>query len=157
MKSGSTVVLEPSTRLAGVKKEWHTRKQRGKDVAYLATDRLGEWTVLTQKLPLLTEWINERAEGPGGRVSTTTLYEGADRGENASRVGAWIKGRWCLRTVELEEASAAFESARQGIRSAAVVASEPACYVCSVRETGGETGRVASGFAKCDGTSQGHS
>ena len=79
------------------------------------------WHALTQKLPLLTEWINERAEGPGGRVSTTTLYEGADRGENASRVGSWIKGRWCLRTVELEEASAAFESARQGIRSAAVV------------------------------------
>ena len=88
-----------------------------------------EFLGMVQKLPLLTQWINERAEGPGARVSTTTLYEGADRGENASRVGSWIKGRWCLKTVELEEASAAFESARQGIRSAAVVAAEPACYV----------------------------
>lgn len=92
------------------------------------TRSTGATLTQTQKLPLLTEWINERAEGPGGRVSTTTLYEGADRGENASRVGAWIKGRWCLKTVELEEASAAFESARRGIRSAAVVA------MCSVRE-----------------------
>ena len=89
----------------------------------------GPFGFLSRRVPLLTEWINERAEGPGARVSTTTLYEGADRGENASRVGSWIKGRWCLKTVDLEEASAAFESACQGIRRAAVVSAEPACYV----------------------------
>ena len=79
MKQGSTVVLAPSERLAGVRKEWHTRKQRGKDVAYLAIDRLGEFTVITQKLPLLSQWINEQAESKGSRISTTALYVGADR------------------------------------------------------------------------------
>ena len=128
-KSGSTVVLTPTQRLAGVRKEWHTRKQRGRDICYVATDRLGEWTVITQKLPLLTAWINDTlGDEPGARVSTTALYEGVDRGKD-SRVGAWVKGRWCVKAVDLERASEEFESARRGMTHAAVVAAEPACYV----------------------------
>ena len=56
---GSAVLLQPTQKLSGVRKEWHTRKQGGRDVCCVATDRLGEWLVLTQKLPLLTAWINE--------------------------------------------------------------------------------------------------
>ena len=126
---GSAVVLQPTQKLAGVRKEWHTRKQQGRDVCYVATDRLGEWLVLTQKLPLLTAWINETlGDEPSQRVSTTALYEGVDRGKNASRVGEWIKGRWCVRMVDIERASEEFESARKGMVHAAVVAAEPGCY-----------------------------
>ena len=126
---GSAVVLQPTQKLSGVRKEFHTRKQQGRNVCYVATDRLGEWLFLTQKLPLLTAWINETlGDEPSQRVSTTALYEGVDRGKNASRVGEWVKGRWCVRTVDIERASEEFESARKGMARAAVVAAEPGCY-----------------------------
>ena len=133
MNGSAVVLLQPTQRLAGVTKEWHTRRQRGRDVCYVATDRLGEWLVLTQKLPLLTAWINETlGNEPGQRVSTTALYEGVDRGKNASRVGEWVKGRWCVRMVDIEKASEEFETARKGMARAAVVAAEPGCYVVCV-------------------------
>ena len=133
MKTSSTVVLQPTQKLAGVRKEWHTRKQGGRDVCYVATDRLGEWLVLTQKLPLLTAWINETlGNEPSQRVSTTALYEGVDRGKNASRVGEWVKGRWAVKTVDIAQASEEFENARKGVSNAAVVAAEPSCYVVCV-------------------------
>lgn len=119
-------MLAPTQKLARIQKEWHTRKQDGRDVAYLAIDRLGEWTVITQKLALLTAWINDTmGNEPGARVSTTALYEGVDR--KSSRVGGWVKGRWCVKAVDLERATEEFESARQG--RGVVVATEPACYV----------------------------
>ena len=61
---------------------------------------------------------------PGARVSTTALYHGVGRKD--SRVGAWVKGRWCVRAVDLERATDEFESTRQG--KGVVVASEPTCY-----------------------------
>ena len=125
---GSTVMLQPSQRLTGVHKEWHTRKQRGKDVAYIVSDRLGEYALITQKLPLLTQFINERADHKGARISTTALYVGADRSKE-SRDGAYIKGRWKLQTVmDLKEATKEFERARkENVHS--VIVGEPACYV----------------------------
>lgn len=34
-----TMYLQPSQRLAGVQKEWHTHKRDGKDIAYVIFDR----------------------------------------------------------------------------------------------------------------------
>ena len=129
MKAGSVLLLEPTQRLAGVKKEWHTRKQHGREVCYVASDRMNQWLLITQKLPLLAAHINSLADGPADLVSTTALYDGADRRETASRVGSLIKGRWSVKTVDLERATEVFESARTGNVQAACVASEPACYI----------------------------
>jgi hypothetical protein len=128
MKQASSVVLQPSQRLAGVRKEWHTRKQGGKDVAYVVSDRLGEYALISQKLALLTQWINEQADCKGSRISTTALYEGADRGSE-TRDGEYVKGRWKVRTVDLDKASEEFERARQASSRGTIVAAEPSCYV----------------------------
>ena len=128
MKVGCTVVLQPTQRLAGVRKEWHTRRQGGKDVAYVVSDRLGEYAVISQKLALLTQWINAQADSKGSRISTTALYEGADRGSE-TRDGEYVKGRWKVRTVDLDKASEEFERARQASSRGTIVAAEPSCYV----------------------------
>ena len=136
MKQASTVVLAPSQRLVGVQREWHSRKQRldgvRTDIAYLAVDRLAKSeepvVIITQKLPWLRDWINARAASRGSRISTTALYNGADRSVN-SRDGQFIKGRWKVTTVDLARASDAFESARSSDASGVIVTAEPASYV----------------------------
>ena len=136
MKQASTVVLAPSQRLVGVQKEWHTRKQylngARRDIAYLAVDRLAHGeepgVVITQKLPWLRDWINARAANRGSRISTTALYNGADR-SCESRGTEFIKGRWCVKTVDLAKASDEFESARKANAHGVIVAAEPGCYV----------------------------
>ena len=136
MKQASTVVLVPSQRLIGVQKEWHTRQQYmggvRKDIAYLAVDRLANGeepgVVITQKLPWLRDWINARAGNRGSRISTTALYNGADRSAE-SRDGQFIKGRWKVITVDLARASDEFESARNSNASGVIVTAEPASYV----------------------------
>ena len=137
MKQASTVVLTANQKLVGVQKEWHTRKQRldgvRKDVCYLAVDRLASSdepaVILTQKLPWLRDFINARAFNSGSHISTTALYNGADRSAE-SRGTEFIKGRWRVTTVDLTRASHEFETARKANTHAGViVASEQSCYV----------------------------
>jgi hypothetical protein len=136
MKQASTVVLTANQKLVGVQKEWHTRKQRvdgvRKHVCYLAVDRLAveePAVILTQKLPWLRDFINARAINRGGHISTTALYNGADR-STESRGTEFIKGRWRVTTVDLTRASDAFESARKAnTHTGIIVASEQSCYV----------------------------
>ena len=131
MTKCQTVVLTPTQRLAGVQPEFHAKKRMGKQIVYVAQDRMGEITLLSQQLQLLASAINERAgDAQSERVSTTTLWKGVDRSD-ASRVGVWIKGRWRVRSVDLNEASNEFERARQAHTHAAVVAAQPACWVVS--------------------------
>ena len=136
MKQASTVVLAPSQRLVGVQKEWHRYPQailgRGSHIAYLAVDRLANaeepGVVITQKINWLRDWINARAANRGSRISTTALYNGADRSVE-SRDGQLIKGRWKVTTVDLARASDAFENARNSNASGVIVTAEPASYV----------------------------
>ena len=130
IKTARTIALTPTQRLKNVEREWHTRKLMGREKVYVAQDRLGEWTILSQHLALLAKAINELTDERGGRVSTTTLWKGVDR--DSDRCGCWIKGRWCVRTVDLDSASEEFEKARKGFTNAVVVATEPACYLVSV-------------------------
>ena len=136
MKHAHAVVLTSNQRLVAVQKEWHTRKQyldgAHRDIAYLAVDRLANaeepGVVITQKLPWLRDWINARAVNRGCRISTTALYNGADRSVE-SRDGQFIKGRWKVTTVDLARASDAFESARNSNASGVIVTAEPTYYV----------------------------
>ena len=131
MRNSQTVVLTLTQRLAGVQPEWHAKKRMGKQIVYVAHDRTGEIALFSQQLQLLASAINERAgDARSERVSTATLWKGVDRSD-ASRVGVWIKGRWRVSSVDLDEASNEFERARQGHTHAAVVAAQPACWVVS--------------------------
>ena len=124
------VLVPHSARLASVKKEWHTRKRRGREVAYIAISRDRSWALLSQKLSLLSEWINSNlTEGePCSKVSTNGLYENVDCTDG--RAGGWHKGIWRITSVDLERVCDTFEKVLGGCVNAAVVASQPECYEC---------------------------
>ena len=125
------VHIPQSKRLAGITKEWHTRRRNGRDVAYVAVSRDKSWALLTQKLPLLTQFINENLTNgePWSRVTTNGLWENIDRTDG--RNGGHHKGLWRVTSVELDAACDAFEDMRGAFANAAVVASQPECYsVC---------------------------
>ena len=112
-------VVNPS-EIPPMKRERRARRPRGKvEIAYVCYDRSGDWTLLSQKLPILTEYINTNLADEWGKVSTTGLYEAVDR--TSGRVGGWHKGRWRVKMVPLVEAKAAFEAARREHRFAAVL------------------------------------
>ena len=117
-----------STRLSTVKKEWHTRKRKGREVAYIAISRDRSWALLSQKLSLLSEWINNNLtdDEPWSKVSTNGLYENVDCIDG--RAGGWHKGIWRISSVDLESVCDTFEKVRGGCVNAAVVASQPECY-----------------------------
>ena len=124
-----TMYLQPSQRLAGVQKEWHTRKRDGKDIAYVIFDRSGKIALLTQKLPAVTDFINNHLiSADYEKVNTVGMWEILN--QTGGRVGGWHKGRWRVQTVDLESVAERFEAARREHEEAAVIG-VPACYqVC---------------------------
>ena len=127
-----TMYLQPTQRLAGVRKEWHARKKGGKDICYVLLDRRGKIALLTQKLPAATDFINthlvDPVNEPWAKVNTVGLWEIVN--QTGGRVGGWHKGRWRVQTVDLESATATFEAMRRDHESAAVIG-VPTCYqVC---------------------------
>ena len=131
IKATQTMHLKPSQRLAGGRKEWHTRKRNGADVCYLILDRCGKVALLTQKLPLVSAFINANLvapEEPWTRVNTTGMWEILN--QTGGRMGGWHKGRWRVLSVELDQAPARFETVRRE-HADAVVIGTPECY-CTV-------------------------
>ena len=120
--------LPCSKRLVGVQREWHTRKREGKSIAYICVARDGSWALLSQKLPLLCEFINTHlTDGQAwSRVTTNGLFEMIDC--TANRCGGWHKGMWRIQSVDLERACDAFACARQACTHAAVIAGQADCY-----------------------------
>ena len=57
--------LDRTQHLAGIRKERHTRRKGGKDMCYLIVDsRFGKIAMISQKLPAVTEFINDHLVGP---------------------------------------------------------------------------------------------
>ena len=114
------------TRLIHAGDHWSaaTRKDRysKKEVAYVLTDRSGEWTVLCHSIPRLAQWVNEHLScgDDWDRVSVTGLWEALNK--TGGRHGGWHKGRFRVRSVPLQESGAAFDDARSRSQNAAVVA-----------------------------------
>ena len=105
-KQVETLYLKPCQRLVGVRKEWHTRKREGKEICYIVEDRCGKIALLTQKLPLVSAFINSNLvppREPWTRVTTTGLWEILN--QTGGRVGGWHKGRWRVVSVEIEKAT----------------------------------------------------
>ena len=112
------IQLSPHQRLGALPKDTHSKRP----VAYLLVDRLKEWCVLCQSLPLLAKWINENVSNGERceRVTVTGLFENMNKTNGSS--GGWHKGRYRVSTVSLgQDASNAFDSVRGDHKCAAVV------------------------------------
>ena len=124
--------LDKGETLVGVRKERYTKPRAGRSAAFLVQDRLGKWTLVAQKLPLLADAINQHVAGDhSARVSTNGLWESVDR--VGVRTGPWLKGRWLVKSVPLESVNHAFEQARRAHERCVVVADDFDCW--SVAET----------------------
>ena len=120
-------VLAPTESLAAVSREPFAKRRNQSAVCYLIIDREGEWTLMGQKIALLSTWINQHvANEQWARVSTTGLWGNCD--VTNGRVGGWHKGRWRIRSVDMNRATAEFEALRLASKRAVVVAGAPACY-----------------------------
>ena len=120
--------LKPDQRLAGVRKERHTRKRDGKANCYVILDRFGKLLLLTQKLPVASSFINSTLvdpQEPWTKVTTNGLWEIIDK--RGGRVGGWHKGRFRVMSVELDRVTSRFESMRLSYEDAAVLG-ESSCY-----------------------------
>lgn len=127
MRTATTRVLAPAERLAAVRKEPFAKRRKQNAVCYMVIDRQGEWTLLGQKIKALSAAINQHvADEAWARVSTTGLWGSCDVTD--SRIGGWHKGRWRIRSISLDSATAEFEAQRAASKQSAVVAHEPSCY-----------------------------
>ena len=123
----TSLVLAENERLTGIRKERYTKPRDGRDVAYLVCDRLGQVGFLAQKLRPLVQVINQHVETEAwARVSVNGLWESIDRTDG--KVGPWVKGRWKVRSVDLERAVDGFEQERAVHNRAVIVADSTSCY-----------------------------
>ena len=120
------ITLEPNEHLVGVSKEYHVRKQAGRQVAYIVEDKRSEYLLMAQRLSALVSTINSIVTEKPDQVSTTGLYE-ITRSKGSGR-GFYTKHRWKVIPCDLEEAVTTFEDARGRGFSKAVVIGEPHCY-----------------------------
>ena len=119
------MVLKPQEKLTGVKKEYHVRKHRGKNVCYMILDREQHFVLFGQKLPLLTEYINSNiVTDPCFKVSTPGLYMLLD--STHGRVGGYHKMRWRVSSIPLERGADVLENVRH-LYENVIVVGEPSC------------------------------
>lgn len=125
-KVEAQITFQPNERLVGVSKEYHVRKQAGRQVAYIVEDKRSEYLLMAQRLSALVSTINSIVKEKPDQVSTTGLYE-IIRSKGNGR-GFYTKHRWKVIPCDLEEAVTTFEDARGKGFSKAVVIGEPHCY-----------------------------
>ena len=123
------MVLDPWQKISGVRKERRARAVRGKNLVYFCYNRTGD-AIISQKLPLIRDYINSLCEDKWNTVTVTGLYENC--GVENNRVGGYHKG-WRVKSFPLECAGAEFERLRQCGRfeKVVVVAEDPSCYECA--------------------------
>ena len=113
--------------MAGISKEHHVRRQGGRHVAYIVTDKYGLAPVLLgQKLSAIAEAINSLVDGdPVQKVSAPGLYHKMHRTNDRS--GEYLRNRWRIQPYTLEEAADAFNKER-GVNTNAAVVGPKECY-----------------------------
>ena len=81
-------------------------------------------------LPTISHAINQYVgDEQWARVSVNGLWESIDREDG--RTGPWCKGRWRVKSVDLERACDEYERERAAHDQAMVVAAQPSCYAIS--------------------------
>ena len=123
-KSGQ-ILLKPNERLAGISKEYHVRKQGGKYLAYVVLDKYAQYVLLGQKLSSIVDVINNIVDEEPDKVSIAGLYHKIHRKED--KTGGYLRHRWRIQPYTLEEATEAFNRARDVYSSAAVIGTKE-CY-----------------------------
>ena len=120
------LLLTASQHLTTIRKDQYAKKA----VAYLLTDRSGEWCIMCQSLPLLASWVNHNLSDGNAwdRVTVTGLFENLNK--TSGRSGGYHKGRFRVRSVPLAQAGEEFQKARVGCAHAVVVAGVRERYTC---------------------------
>ena len=126
MRAPGLIVLERHERLAGVRKEPYTKPRHGRAFAYVVADRLGRWSFVGQKLPLICRVINHTVDDPTSRVSLNGMWHTADRVDG--RAGAYCKGRWRVRRVDLDDVVHEYAAEQAAHERAVVCADDLPCY-----------------------------
>ena len=124
-KHARSITLAPNERVVAMQRDWSAR---GK--AYTVRDRHCSWLLLTQRLPLVADFINESvARDAFDYVNVTSLYEAKDK---QMRCGM-TKRMWAVDAhATYAEALAAFERSRPAFESAAIVGT-PAAFRVEAR------------------------
>ena len=126
----SMCVLRSGERLTSVRKEPHVKRRHGRASysCYVVRDRMGVFTFVGQKLPVICKVINELpgSVDPLSRVSLNGMWQAADRVDG--RAGPFCKGRWAVRRVDLEDVGIELDKQRADHAYAVVCTDELECY-----------------------------
>ena len=122
--SAKPVYLKPNEKVRSIRPDYHTRRQNGKQLAYVVEDKWRQVVILSQKLSLICEHINQLVEDKPDQVSTTGLYQ-ICAVTDGSRTGSFSKHRWKVHRFTLDDVIEAFETLRQerGFQNAVVLGS----------------------------------
>ena len=115
------ISLDPSEKLVGVQREWHTRKVG----AYIVVDRYGKFVLVSQRLPLIASFLNAMASDTAERVSVPALHQTVGKTQN--RNCGYTKHRWRLSWCKLEDVGEHFENMRRDFEQA-VILGAPSAY-----------------------------
>ena len=118
--------LKPDEKVASIKPDHHVRRQGGKLLAYVCEDKRSEVLILSQKLNLICDHINQLVPDKPDQVSMTGLFQilSVDGNDPRSRTAGWSKHRWKIHKFSLEDVTEAFETLRKrGFQNAVVLGS----------------------------------
>ena len=111
------ILLRPEQQLAGAlpKDRWSKTS-----TAYIAVDRTHDFAVYSMSLPLMASWINDNLSCEYcDKVTATALFKNLNRIDG--RHGGWVKGKYRVISMPLDQSKDAFEAVRRNCKQAAIV------------------------------------
>ena len=125
----AALVLAPQQHLTMV---YQDRSAKG--FVYLVRSRDNSYLILSQSLPLVCRFINQRLSNEAcDSVSVTSFHDNLNR--VGGRNGGYVSGRWRARTLPLAQAGAEFEQERASFDNAVVVAADRRMYETRVDDS----------------------
>ena len=92
-----------------------------RNVAYVVTDRLEEWALLSQSLPLLAAWINSNLS-KGYRWDKVSVSGLAESFKNPNgKNGGWLNGRYRVEATSRAQCMELFNSEQFRHQNAAIL------------------------------------
>jgi hypothetical protein len=125
----ATLELSPNQHLTRV-----YRDRSAKGFVYLVRSRDNSCLIMSQSLPLVCRFINQRLSNEAcDSVSVTSFHDNLNRTDG--RNGGYVSGRWRVRSLPLAQAGAEFERERSLFESAVVVAADRSMYETHVDDS----------------------
>ena len=135
LEPGASMYLQSNECVTEVRPDYHERRVGGKTFGYVVEDRHHEILILSQKLELIRDHINQHVEYKPDRVSLSGLYEiiSVVSDNPRSRTGGATKNRWFVHRHLLGDLAAAFEEVRsKGFEQTVVLGSKPTVHTQTV-------------------------